>query len=599
MKEGQQGKIPEQNFEIQTFNGIHGDIVKGAHQTGTIQTGWRRERATYFPLKIYLRKPLSSLRKSLDKFMGEDKLRHMYISGPPGSGKTTYCLFYFTLYMTKNSKKGLIIQYRKEAENEVMIVEGQEIRRVTGGTDDGRMPDLVRSLIVREGRDAFDFVVFDGVRTAEMVCGLVSSVIVNNVGSKTKIIKITSLEFDVKGGDSTGGLDGIDEFFTASSWKYDDYKNAVDAGLFEPDALERIVCVDSDYEPETDTEDGDAKMEDAEENKTQKEIAAEGVERLEWLKSLLPRKYYYAGGSARFMFEYSICQLIVSYQDKDSVLKRICNRLTPQDWEAFATLKIAAGTKSSVSSGMQRIDGEYVPVSKYFLHVAHQECKAKLTRSVRTAAEASNNPALKGWAFELEQLDIVEHEMAADTGALVSEDETLVLPVPSESTTYDGIGFNARTNGDAFTIWCSKWNQGCFDVAFYIKKKLITMNFTISSSHSLKVNPLRDLVDALLTSGKAVQSLSHIAIVEEKGKCDNFTFEDPEGAGKEGQQTVFSVETARSQKINATRSRHGGAATAPLYGFRLKTVTVYPREWTSPRKRKKVDYSGVRLCKAG
>ena len=103
----------------------------------------------------------------------------------------------------------------------------------------------------------------------------------------------------------------------------------------------------------------------------------------------------------------------------------------------------------------------------------------------------------------------------------------------------------------------------------------------------------------MLTSGKAVQSLSHIAIVEEKRKCNNFKFEDPKGAGKEGQQVVFTVETARSQNINATRFRRGGAATAPLYGFRLKTVAVCPPEWTSPRKRKKVDYSGVCLCKAG
>lgn len=90
----------------------------------------------------------------------------------------------------------------------------------------------------------------------------------------------------------------------------------------EPDALERIVCVDSDYKTEIDTADDDTKMENAEEQKMEDHFAAEEAKRLEWLKSLLPRELYYAGGSARFMFEHSIEQLIVSYKNHDSIFKK-------------------------------------------------------------------------------------------------------------------------------------------------------------------------------------------------------------------------------------------------------------------------------------
>ena len=116
---------------------------------------------------------------------------------------------------------------------------------------------------------------------------------------------------------------------------------------------------------------------------------------------------------------------------------------------------------------MQLIDGQYVPGSEYYLHVAHNECKDRLTASVRAAADASKNPALKGWAFELEQLDVVEQAIGKGPRILVSEDRTLVLPLPSsDSVVYDGSSLG-KVTVDAFTILCLKWNQGCFGVAFY------------------------------------------------------------------------------------------------------------------------------------
>ena len=115
--------------------------------------------------------------------------------------------------------------------------------------------------------------------------------------TKTKIIKITSLEFDIKGGESTGGIHGIDFFFVVSSWKLGDYEGAVKAKLSGLDELQKILCLDSDIEPD----DEDEEMKDS-----QKEVEEEGTMEvtLEWLISLLKRKYFYAGGSARFMFDY-------------------------------------------------------------------------------------------------------------------------------------------------------------------------------------------------------------------------------------------------------------------------------------------------------
>jgi hypothetical protein len=333
----------------------------------------------------------------------------------------------------------------------------------------------LRNLIHREGRDSFNFCVFDGVRQAKQICEDITSILVNNLKSNTKIIKITSLEFDVKGGDSTGGIHGIDCFFVGSSWGLADYKLAVKEQALQPDEFKLAFCIDSDFKDAEDGEDG----KEREEN----EIPDE------WLSSLVERKFFYAGGSARFMFEYSLSQLIITTaDDSPSVFGRLYERMTQDHWRSFAELKISSSTSSSVSSLLQRVKGKIIPVSEYVLLVAHKKCKATLTRSVRAAADAGGNPALKGWAFELEQLDAIESLINNDSKSIMSEDRAMILPIGSnKTTTYDGVSIG-DTSGDAFTIWCSKWNQGCFDVAFFVNSKLITLNFTISDKHSLKIN---------------------------------------------------------------------------------------------------------------
>mmetsp|Transcript_26788 Transcript_26788/g.38000 ORF Transcript_26788/g.38000 Transcript_26788/m.38000 type:complete len:96 (-) Transcript_26788:754-1041(-) len=44
-------------------------------------------------------------KKRLAEIMSHEQVRYMYITGPLGSGKTTYCLFYFMDYMLANNSK--------------------------------------------------------------------------------------------------------------------------------------------------------------------------------------------------------------------------------------------------------------------------------------------------------------------------------------------------------------------------------------------------------------------------------------------------------------------------------------------------------------
>ena len=224
---------------------------------------------------------------------------------------------------------------------------------------------------------------------------------------------------------------------------------------------------------------------------------ADDQEEMGWILRLLKRKYFYAGGSARYMFDYTFDELITSENNSPSVFEQLAGRMSSNDWESFAQLNISDASPSSVSSVMQLIDGRYVPVSEYILRMAHTKCKAQLTASVRAAAVASNNPALRGWAFELEQLDVIEDIMkAAEPRMLVSQDKAIMIPIDSAETTYDGTTI-VSTNSDAFTIWCSKRNQGTFDVALYRDTNLTTINFTVAQTHTLKIAHLEFTVSEL------------------------------------------------------------------------------------------------------
>ena len=74
------------------------------------------------------------------------------------------------------------------------------------------------------------------------------------------------------------------------------------------------MCLDSDFKQ--DSEDEESRDNQKEEvNYSEKGAMEEGHTMevtLEWLSSLLKRKFFYAGGSARYMFDYSIDEPIGS-----------------------------------------------------------------------------------------------------------------------------------------------------------------------------------------------------------------------------------------------------------------------------------------------
>jgi hypothetical protein len=118
-------------------------------------------------------------------------------------------------------------------------------------------------------------------------------------------------------------------------------------------------------------------------------------------REVLKAKYFYAGGSARFMLQTFLANLRLDLDNR-------MNRVEQGDWQSFTQMYVTRGTASAINTLIQQFeDVVCTPLSKYVLLCAYEKCKSDLVESVRAAAYSSRNPKLQGWAFELELIDLI------------------------------------------------------------------------------------------------------------------------------------------------------------------------------------------------
>lgn len=528
---------------------------------------WRREFGVIREVSLYLRPHLLQLRQSVETFIDNARKTRLYVAGPPGCGKTTFFLLYFTEYAARETKMGLLVQYRQSETCEIIVIDGRVENAIYSvsvggkGIDPKDLLSRLKSFVRLHDSDSFDFIIFDGVRQAVQECQHILGFI--NTMFRKLNVHITSLEFDIKGGDGSAGSDGPNEHLAMDSWTYDDYEAAYKDKDFRSkqdwlsilgtaEEIEGNGLSGNQFDGAGDST-GDSSDEALAASTGTNESLDEVAEA--WLKSLLDRKFYYAGGSARLMFDFNLNDLL---KEEEGELKRLETKAGHTVWQDLAKLSINAKS-GNVSSLLQRLHGKVFPVSKYFLYRAYQECRNELVKSLKAAAEASSIPAMKGWAFELEQLEIVAEEMESSNYVANSKaNPTLVVPISQSWAEYDGmrIKLEASSSDDVFVIRCTKWNQGCFDLAFYFQRHLLTVNFTISKSHSLKMQYLRFLKCVLENANKPVDNMTHIAVVPDGETCEIFKFDKPEGNGYSQGDRLYTVQVGCSSKLVAHEARN-------------------------------------------
>lgn len=123
---------------------------------------------------------------------------------------------------------------------------------------------------------------------------------------------------------------------------------------------------------------------------------------------------------------------------------------------------------------------------------------------------------------------------------------------PTSQAEFNETDLTSGVVQDGTVIWCQKWNQGCFDVAFYVNATLITIQFTLQESHSLKLQFVRKLRDALKKKNLPLYKCVHVGVREKHWTTLQFQ-SDKSGTGRQtlDEEAEFVVDIYRSPPIES------------------------------------------------
>ncbi|KAE9269804.1 hypothetical protein PR003_g31035, partial [Phytophthora rubi] len=293
--------------------------------------------------------------------------------------------------------------------------------------------------------------------------------------------------------------DNIRVFFMYS-WTQPDYLAAIADQAFCDKIVSKLDAT-SAFEV---NEDGDFEAEWSEEDKK---------------KHAVDLKFYYAGGSCRFMFQYptnrvvKILETAVESVNNKSDLVKYCGGSLHTD--AINRLY-----------GMQRHDtgnGRF-PVSSYAAYLFANQCDEETISQLGARLNASNNPSVDGHLFEWLFVAAVRKRAVKLFGDRGTED---VLPQANvlrfDPKKQFRVLRDGKIGGDRSWLQPTAWNQGGYDAVYFDKDegKVIFVQLTRSDKHDFKMRFFSEVLLKLKTAKMEIKQVV-IYFVVKPAQCLNF-----------------------------------------------------------------------------
>ncbi|KAG6609107.1 putative crinkler (CRN) family protein [Phytophthora cinnamomi] len=240
--------------------------------------------------------------------------------------------------------------------------------------------------------------------------------------------------------------------------------------------------------------------------------------------AMVRTKYYYAGGSCRYMFCFNTEQVMEKLNRAVDSLNDVAIVATTGQRSSLSVNRLFAMFKRT--SGV----GEVSPVvSGYASATIGVRCGPEAIKMFMLTHQGDSNPALNGWMLEMLFFSSIRNgglDMINAAGNKIGNWD--------EATVVVSDGIPALPPSSRVWIKPEKWNQGGYDAIMVDKKKRHVQMIQITSAHThaLHLNYFYLWLDALVKSRETFEiKLLEIIFVVESDKLNDFSISKVTGQG--------------------------------------------------------------------
>jgi len=416
-----------------------------------------------------------------------EKGRVGYVFGPPGTGKSSTALAFASML---NREEWTVTWIRLSRISLPVCVRIEEDSKSVRSLRCADYYSELDEILNEEVEEQTKHIVFlDGMTTkhlkAEQMC--ISWRKQNKTNRRLVIVSSMSSRWKAKAHEDD--VNDIDKFI-AYSWTQREYLDAI-----QNDALFQSIRgnLDSSGAPGVASAKDDSRVE------------------------LVQSKFYFAGGSARFMFEYSTGRVI---DELDDSIAATSNALTYSSGEVGArsngVINRLFGSYKSIVDGREKI----VIVSQQAASALAIAGGPVLIKNLVSSLHQDWNPAVDGWVLEMLFFARLKH---GGVDLLDSDKNPIDKWCEANIRRFDPCNIATLCFPQTdIGVWLKpvRWNQGGYDGVFLDQKKK-TVRFiqvTRSETHSLKLEYFYSFLSMLMESEASfeIESLEIVFLVDVK-----------------------------------------------------------------------------------
>jgi hypothetical protein len=427
---------------------------------------------------LYFRQPAIHLIGELSQ-----DIRAMMIQGPPGSGKSSItwawaCEQDYVCWIHLDELKGTVC-WKDASDSWSKATYSND--SLSAFVDSSKSRVLILDGIVKEKHEI-----------------LLSHAVANwlDVDVGRKLIIVCSLQYVIK--TETLKVHNY-KTFQMPSWSLEEYTSAYSHVMMKHSITTEIL-------PENEVQDEDEKVKDEKDKDKEK----------------LQDKFFVAGGSARWMFQFTVNEVIA---DIEMHVSRIGSDLT-----LLMNGLLGERSNTSISHLFCVFNTkEAFIVSEFATRSIAEKCEAAFLIQARNSSLAISNPTFDGWIFEAEFI----YKLRSKEITVLFESSALALPVASKyrfCNLPDIVDVKLPASLDNVWFVPSKWNQACFDVVQALPDGGFRfIQVTKSLEHTLKLKYIVLFLNRFIELKREVKALEIWFVVPNEPKYDTFRPKIAEG----------------------------------------------------------------------